>query len=338
MSKKIIKLRGAYISGAASVAGKHESEGPLGELFDIKDRSDLFGADTWEKAESEMQRQAFGELLRKLGKTPAEVDALFAGDLQNQCVGSSYGLLGFDAPYFGLYGACSTAAEGLMLSAMAVSAKQMSRAVAVTSSHYLAAERQYRSPTEYGAQRAPTAQWTVTGAAAFAVEEQGFAAISEALPGVVVEKGINDASNMGAAMAPAAADTLERYFSESEYSPRDIDLIVTGDLGYEGGRILCELLCAEGLDIRDRYGDCGLMIYDREKQDKHSGGSGCGCSAVTLASYLLPKLERGELRRILFVGTGAMMSPSSIQQGLAIPAVAHLLLIEREELRRGRNS
>ncbi len=328
MSKRIIKISNATVSGWASIVGRHEGEGPLGNSFDFCDSTDRFGTDTWEKAENEMQKKAMELLLRKKNIAPEDIGAMFAGDLQNQCVGSSYGLLNFDIPYFGLYGACSTAAEGLILGAMGVSAGYFSRAAAVTSSHYLAAERQYRTPTEYGAQRAPTAQWTVTGAAAFCIDYDGMAAITEAVAGIVIEKGINDANNMGAAMAPAAADTLLAYFRESGCSPEEFDVIVTGDLGFEGGSVLCELLEGEGLNIRKQYNDCGMLIYDRERQDKHSGGSGCGCSAVVMAANFLGKVCCGSIKKMLFVGTGAMMSPSSIQQGLAIPAVAHLVCIE----------
>ncbi len=331
MQNRILKFKGAAISSAASVVGKWEYEGPLGECFDLHDSTDKFGMNTWERAESEMQRLAFNTALAKLSASEQTVDALFAGDLLNQCVGSSYGLLDFDIPYFGLYGACSTAAEGLMLASMAVSAGYFTRAAAVTSSHYCSAERQYRSPVEYGAQRSPTAQWTVTGAGAFIISGDGRVKVTEALPGIVVEKGICDASNMGAAMAPAAADTLLRYFKSSGRRPSDFDLIATGDLGNEGGDILCELLLSEGLDIREQYNDCGKMIYNVKEQDKHAGGSGCGCSAVVLASYILPKLERGEMRDVLLLGTGAMMSPSSIQQGLSIPAVAHLIRLSSRE-------
>ncbi|MBQ9112195.1 MAG: stage V sporulation protein AD [Clostridia bacterium] len=331
MQKRIVKLKNACIASAASAVGRHEALGPMGDRFDYKDTTDRFGADTWEQAESAMQKRAFETLMKKSGLDVGDFGAMFAGDLQNQCVGSSYGLVEFDVPYFGLYGACSTAAEGLMLAAMCVAAGHYDRVAAVTSSHYLAAERQYRSPIEYGAQRSPTAQWTVTGAAAFSVEPRGLAEITEAMPGIVVEKGITDASNMGAAMAPAVVDTLVNYFRESGCSPEDIGQIVTGDLGFEGGSILCEMMLAEGFDIRKNYNDCGMLIYDRERQDKHAGGSGCGCSAVVLASYYLEKLRMGELKSMLFVGTGAMMSPSSIQQGLAIPAVAHLLKIESRE-------
>ena len=325
MQNKILKFENTSIISSASVVGKNEHCGPLGECFDIHDPSDKFGMNTWEQAESEMQRLAFNTALSKLSLSERSIDAIFAGDLLNQCVGSSYGLLDFDIPYFGLYGACSTAAEGIMLASALVSAGYFNRVAAVTSSHYCSAERQYRSPIEYGAQRSPTAQWTVTGAGAFMISSGGKVKICEALPGIVIEKGITDASNMGAAMAPAAADTIIRYFSSSGYSPSDFDMIVTGDLGAEGGSILCELLLTEGVDIRKKYADCGTLIYDLKKQDKHAGGSGCGCSAVVLASYLIPMLEKGDLSDILLIGTGAMMSPSSIQQGYSIPAVAHLL-------------
>lgn len=331
MQRKILKFDGAAIVSAASVVGKYEYEGPLGDCFDLHDATEKFGMKTWEKAESEMQRLAFNTALAKVSANERRVDALFAGDLLNQCVGSAYGLLDFDIPYFGLYGACSTAAEGLLLASATVSAGYFETVGAVTSSHYCSAERQYRTPLEYGSQRSPTAQWTVTGAGAFLIRNEGKVRITEALPGIVVEKGINDASNMGAAMAPAAADTILRYFQLSGKSPEEFDLIVTGDLGWEGGDILCDLLLAEGLDIASRYNDCGMMIYNREGQDMHAGGSGCGCSAVVLSSHLCPRIERGDLHHILFLGTGAMMSPSSIQQGEAIPGVAHLLHICNEK-------
>ena len=328
MKKRIIKFGSVYVSGVSSVVGKHEAEGPMREKFDYCDVSDTFGSPTWEKAESAMQKKAFEILLDKCGVEAEAFGVMFAGDLQNQCVGSSYGLLEFPIPYIGLYGACSTAAEGMMLAAMSVSAGHFDLAAAVTSSHYLAAERQYRSPTEYGAQRSPTAQWTVTGAGAFAVGRTGIVKITEACPGIVIDKGINDASNMGAAMAPAAASTLISYFAESGLSPSDFDGIFTGDLGYEGGSILCELLSDKGIDIRAVYNDCGVMIYDRIKQDKHAGGSGCGCSATVFAADIWKRLQCGVLKNVLLIGTGAMMSPSSIQQGLNIPAVAHLVRFE----------
>lgn len=321
----------ARIVAAGTAVGKKEAEGPLGEQFDLRDPNDKFGMNTWERAESEMQRLALNTAMGKAGLRDADVDALFAGDLLNQCVGSAYGLLGFDIPYFGLYGACSTAAEGLLLASIMVSNRVFARCASVSSSHNCAAERQYRTPLEYGGQRTPTAQWTVTGAGAFLTERwdggSDCAVIQRGLPGKVQDRGVNDPNNMGAAMAPAALDTLVRFFEDTGESPTSYDLIVTGDLGFEGGSLLCSLMEAEGYSIRGRYADCGQLIYDRRRQDVHCGGSGCGCSAVVLASHLLPMIERGELERILFLATGAMMSPDSVKQGRNIPAVAHLLEI-----------
>ena len=329
MQDRIIKFgSGVGFSASASAVGKCESQGPIGDCFDIHDNTDRFGKSTWEKAESEMQRLALGTALSKQKLSEGDIDALFAGDLLNQCVGSSYGLVDFDIPYFGLYGACSTAVEGIILAATMCSAQQAERCAVVTSSHNSAAERQYRTPIEYGGQRPPTAQWTVTGAGAFIIEPNTDVEIAEAMPGIVVDKGISDANNMGAAMAPAAISTLTRYFKASNSAPDDFDLILTGDLGWEGGSILCELMQVEGYDIQKKYDDCGMLIYDRLAQDMHAGGSGCGCSAVVLASYILPKLARGELSDILVIGTGAMMSPSSVLQGESIPAVAHLVRLK----------
>lgn len=317
------------ILAAAGVVGKLEKEGPLGDCFVSWSDDDRFSQPTWEKAESEMQRLALRAALEKWGEDERALDAIFAGDLLNQCVGAAYGLKDFSVPYFGLYGACSTAAEGLILSAMTVTGGQLSRTAAVASSHNCTAERQYRSPIEYGGQRTPTAQWTVTGAGAFIVGEcEGAQALIRGVcPGKVVEMGVRDVANMGAAMAPAAVDTLLRFFDATGCAPDDFDGIYTGDLGYEGGDILCELMSLQGVDIKPVYSDCGMMIYDRDKQDTHAGGSGCGCSASVLACHLLPRIAAGELARILLLGTGAMMSPQSIQQGLCIPAVAHLVCI-----------
>ncbi len=331
--RKALKITECGILCAASVVGKIEKNGPLGGFFDLHGEDDRFGQRTWEKAEAELQRLALNTALAKGGLHEEELDAILAGDLLNQCVGAAYGLKDFDVPYLGLYGACSTAAEGLLLAALLTSSGQLRRAAAVASSHNCTAERQYRSPLEYGAQRTPTAQWTVTGAGAFVVgeSERAEALIRGVMPGTVVEKGIKDAANMGAAMAPAAADTLLRFFRESGKRPRDFDLIATGDLGYEGSAILCDLMAMDGIDVRDVYNDCGMMIYSRETQDTHAGGSGCGCSAAVLASYILPKLASGELRRVLFLGTGAMMSPQIIQQGECIPAIAHLVCLTAKE-------
>lgn len=330
MQNKTLKFAyGTSVIASASVVGGREHEGPIGDVFDLHDSSDRFGKKTWEKAEGEMQRLSLNVAMSKVGLCERDIDAIFAGDLLNQCSASSYGLLDFDIPYYGLYGACSTAAEGMMLAAMSVSAGFFSRAAAVTSSHNCASERQFRTPVEYGAQRAPTAQWTATASGAFIIGRGGDVLVAEGLPGIVVDKGINDASNMGAAMAPAAASTLTRYISCGEKSIDEIDLIVTGDLGWEGGSIFCDLMLSEGYDVKKKYNDCGMMIYSREKQDTHSGGSGCGCSASVMASYIIPKIAKGELSNVLFIGTGAMMSPSSIQQGESIPSIGHLVRLCR---------
>ena len=324
---KIINLNTSIIS-AASAVGKMESNGPLGDLFDIKDETDKYGMDSFERAEAAMQRAAMNVAIAKSGLSPTKIEALFAGDLMNQCTSSAYGMLSFDIPYFGLYGACSTAAESIMLAAITTSAGIFDCAAAITSSHYCTAERQYRSPLEYGSQRPPTAQWTVTGSGAFVVGKGGNARITGALPGIVREMGIHDANNMGAAMAPAAADTILRYYAYCGGNLDGIDMIVTGDLGKEGLEILKDLIGRDKTDIVSKLDDCGKMIYDLEHQDVHCGGSGCGCSAVVLASYLLPQLENGNMKGLLFIGTGAMMSPMTIQQGEGIPAIAHLIKFE----------
>lgn len=328
-----IKETHCGIRAAASVVGKLEKNGPLGAVFDLHSADDKFGQKTWEKAEAEMQRLAMNTALAKAEISEKDIDAIFAGDLLNQCVGAAYGLKDFSTPYFGLYGACSTAAEGLILGSLLVEGGIFCRVANVASSHNCTAERQYRMPLEYGGQRTPTAQWTVTGAGAFIVgpAEEAEALVRGVLPGRVIEKGIRDVNNMGAAMAPAAMDTLLRFLAESGKRPEDFDLIATGDLGYEGGDILCELMRTEGMDIRGVYNDCGMMIYTRDTQDTHAGGSGCGCSAVVLASYILPKLASGELRRVLLLGTGAMMSPQAIFQGEYIPAIAHLVCLTAKE-------
>ena len=333
MSQNILFTR-AHILSSATVIGEKEHNGPLGHCADFYNNNDRFGQNTWEKAESEMQRMALSAALRKANLAPDAVDMLFAGDLLNQCVGSYYGLLSYNIPYFGLYGACSTSVEGILLASAMITGGHAKIAAAVTSSHNAAAERQFRTPLEYGGQRPPTGQWTVTGSGAFLLCDPSLsngremASVTQALPGILTDMGITDANNMGAAMAPAAASTLLRYFHISKSCPADYDLIVTGDLGWEGSRILCDLMTAEGTDISDRHNDCGKMIFSHNTQDTHSGGSGCGCAAVVLGGYLLPKLQSGDLKRILFMATGAMMSPDSIKQGQSIPGIAHLLCLE----------
>lgn len=332
----LIKLKNApAIVCSASVVGKREHEGPLGAEFDYHDDTDRFEKESWEEAEGEMQRLAFNLALAKGKITADKLDILLAGDLINQCTPSSQGLLDYDLPYLGIFGACSTVGEGLLLAALLTGGTKgyYNRAAVVTSSHNCTAERQFRSPVEYGGQRTPTAQWTVTGAGAFIVGDRSKGPyISEVLPGRTVDRGVTDNSNMGAAMAPAAADTLVRYFKQSGNSPSDFDLIISGDLGREGHSILCELCRGEGYEISDVSTDCGLLMFDLTNQDMHAGGSGCGCAATILSAHLLPRLISGQLKDILFMPTGALMSTMSVQQSCSIPGVAHLLRITKDRI------
>lgn len=278
-----------------------------------------------------MQHMALNLALAKIKRKPQDIGCLFAGDLINQCSSSHYGLMDSGIPFLGLYGACSTSAEGLIAATLFLNAQEeMRTAAVVTSSHNCSAERQFRSPLEYGAQRTPTAQWTVTAAAAFILGEGRGAYITEVLPGIILDAGIKDSANMGAAMAPAAIDTLTRYFTLSGMSPSHFDAIFTGDLGYEGHRIVLEKMAERGYRLDGLYHDCGLLIYDRDGQDVHAGGSGCGCSASVLSSYILPKLEQGIYRDVLYLATGALMSPTSLMQGQSIPGIAHLVRITKE--------
>lgn len=314
----------------ASVAGKKEAEGPLKNTFDVTTKDTKFGQKTWEKAETQMQKTAMLLAMQKADMKETDLDAAFVGDLLNQCIGSSFSMRNNGVPTFGLYGACSTMAEGLVLAAMAVSGGFCRRTLTLSSSHFASSERQYRFPLGYGGQRTPTAQWTVTGAGAVILGSRGEGPqLKKATIGTIVDRGIKDANNMGAAMAPAAFETLRAHFDDLHCAPEDYDLIVTGDLGSLGSRLVRELFAREGVQLGTRYDDCGVMIFDAKKQDVHCGGSGCGCSASVLCGHLLGKMERGELRRLLFCGTGALLSPLSTQQGESIPAVCHAISIER---------
>ena len=317
----------SIISGSAVVGGK-EHEGPLGDEFDIHDPTSAFGMDTWEKSESEMQRIAVNTALAKAKLHLNDIDVIFAGDLMNQCTSSAYGVLGFGTPYFGIYGACSTFTEGTALASMMINAGYYEKCAVVTSSHFCSAERQFRFPIEYGGQRTPTAQWTVTGAGAIILSHGGDGPyVREVMPGIPIDKGITDSSNMGAAMAPAAIDTFTRYFDETGKSPDDFDLILTGDLGREGHRIMCEFMRAAGYDMYRNYNDCGLLIFNAKAQDVHAGGSGCGCAATVFSSYILNNLKLGKINDVLFAATGALMSPDALKQGCSIPGIAHLVHI-----------
>jgi stage V sporulation protein AD len=313
----------------ASVAGKKEKEGPLGHFFDITDDDTFFGQKTWEQGEKRMQQLALQTLMKKAALRPSDLGLVFSGDLLNQCIGSSFTLRNTGIPHVGLYGACSTMAESLMMASMCVGGGFFDKVVAMTSSHFASSERQYRFPLGYGGQRTPTSQWTVTGSGAALVCREGNGPkIDAATIGTVTDLGIKDANNMGAAMAPAAFETIKSHFEDLGRSASDYDLIVTGDLGAVGKELLLSLARKEGISLGGKLVDCGCLVFDREKQDVHAGGSGCGCSAITLCSDLLNKLNTGKLKNILFCGTGALLSPTSTQQSLPIPGVCHAVAIQ----------
>ena len=313
------------ILGHAAIGGKKEAEGPLGADYDQTFQDTTLNTESWEKAEAQLQKEAVALALEKSGFTAGQMDVIFAGDLLNQCISSTFGLLDFQIPFLGQYGACSTMAQTLLLSAVMVESGAAERAVAVTSSHFCSAERQFRTPLEYGAQRTPTAQWTATASGCAIVGKDGAVKIRRGLAGKIVDLGVKDAANMGAAMAPAAATSIYEFLEDTGTVPSDYDGIFTGDLGLVGTRLLFQTLGENGLDLTGVHNDCGLMIYDRETQDVHAGGSGCGCSASVLCGHLLKKMQRGKLRNILFCATGALMSPTSQQQGENIPGVCHIL-------------
>ena len=317
-----------YILNYASIVGQKEGEGPLGKYFDKIEKDPMLGTDSWEKAESELQKRAAQMALSKAGLTPKDIRYLFSGDLLGQLIASSFGMLDFQIPMFGLYGACSTAGESISLAAMTVAAGYADHCLAVTSSHFASAEKQFRYPLEYATQRPLSTTWTVTGSGAFIVSKRGTVKITGVTTGKMVDYGVKDSMNMGAAMAPAAADTIYQHFQDFRRTPEDYDLIVTGDLGVVGRELLLDLLKQKGYDLTRKHFDCGIAIFDDIKQDTHSGGSGCGCSAVTLAAYLLPKLERGELKRILFLPTGALLSTVSFNEGQSIPGICHGVVLE----------
>ena len=317
-----------YILNYASIVGKKEGEGPLGKYFDCIEKDPMLGKRNWEEAESELQKRAATLALQKAGLAPTDIRYLFCGDLLGQIIASSFGMLNLQIPMFGLYGACSTAGESISLAAMTVAAGYAKRCLAVTSSHFASAEKQFRYPLEYASQRPLSTTWTVTGSGAFIVSTKGNVKITGITTGKMVDYGVKDSMNMGAAMAPAAADTIYQHFQDFHRTADDYDFIVTGDLGAVGRELLLDLLNAKGYDITTKHFDCGIAIFDDRTQDTHSGGSGCGCSAVTLAGYLLPKLESGELKRILFLPTGALLSTVSFNEGHSIPGICHGVVLE----------
>lgn len=316
------------ITAWASVAGKKESDGPLADTFSLKSQDTYFGEKTWEQAEKRLQQLALEQLAKKAGIQQSDFSLVYSGDLLNQCIGSSFSLNRTGIPHLGLYGACSTMAQSLLMAGLTIDGGYSSQVVALTSSHFASSERQYRFPLGYGGQRTPTAQWTVTGAGAAMVCSQGSGPhLDSATCGTVTEMGIKDAANMGAAMAPAALATIKAHFADLGRSCQDFDHIVTGDLGQHGTQLLLELARREGLELGGKLLDCGMLVFDKNRQDVHSGGSGCGCSAIVLCGHLLDQLKNGSWKRILFCGTGALLSPTSTQQGLPIPGICHAVSI-----------
>lgn len=321
--------RAPHIIGSASVVGKKEGEGPFGRKFDLICDDDKFGEENWEKSESTMQREALQLAFANAKLQPYQIRCLFGGDLLGQLIATSFGVENYNIPLFGLYGACSTCGESLSLAAMTIAGGFADYTAAVTSSHFASAEKQFRFPLGYGNQRPLSATWTVTGSGAFVLAEKGGRVqISGFTTGKVVDFGVKDSMNMGACMAPAACDTIYQNLMDFERQASDYDAIITGDLGYVGQKILIDLLKEKGFDISAQHQDCGIEIYDRETQDTHSGGSGCGCSAVMLSAYILPRLEKGVWKRVLFVPTGALLSTVSFNEGQSVPGIAHAVVLE----------
>lgn len=334
IGKRTIELINSIrLLSSAGVAGHKEKDGPLSIYFDLTYDDDLIGQSTWEKAESRLQTDAAGLALSKSGLEAADIDVILAGDLLNQCISSTFGLRELGIPFLGQYGACSTIAQTILAASLLCDGGACRRAMAVTSSHFCSAERQFRLPIEYGGQRTPTAQWTVTGAGAAVIGsgDQG-SLIKHATIGKIIDYSVKDANNMGAAMAPAAADTIMSYLEDTGTAPGDYDLILTGDLGFIGSELLISLLRRDGIDISNQHNDCGKMIYYREKQDVHGGGSGCGCCGSVFCSYIASRLRSGEIKNMLLIATGALMSPTSSQQGESIPGIAHLIHLQSNTL------
>ena len=339
--QSIVYDKPPYITEVASVVGKKEGDGPIGHLFDKVSDDDKFGKDNWDEAESEMQRQTLEVLLNKAAMTPAQIRYIYAGDLLGQLIATSYGVMDYNIPLFGLYGACSTFGEAMALGSMAVAAGYANHIVAMASSHFCSAEKQFRFPLEYGNQRPLSATWTVTGCGAAVIsaepsiiEKRDIAKRKVHIKGIttgkIVDYGVKDSMNMGAAMAPAACNVISQNFKDLSIDESYYDLIITGDLGEVGKEIVIDLVKKEGYDISRVYSDCGIRIYDEVIQDTHSGGSGCGCSAVTFCAQIYKKIMDGKLNRVLFVPTGALLSPMSFNEGRSVAGIAHGIIIESE--------
>ena len=319
-----------HILSGASIVGKKEGDGPLGKCFDVIGGEDgMFGCQSWEEAESVLQKEAVSMAIGKAELETWQIRTIYVGDLLAQTIASSFGIIGFDTPVYGLYGACATMGEALSLSSMSVAAGYGDYVVAVTSSHFGSAEKEFRFPLGYGNQRPLSATWTVTGSGACVLGTKGGKArITGITTGKIIDFGLKDSLNMGACMAPAACDTIYQNMMDFNRMPEDYDRIITGDLGEVGQHILFDMMKEKGFDIEKQHMDCGIEIYDKESQDTHAGGSGCGCSAVTFASYILPKIEKGEWKRVLFVPTGALLSKVSYNEGKSVPGIAQAVVVE----------
>ena len=330
LGKQTIKFDNKIsISEAASVVGPKEADGPLAKYFDKCLDDEFWGEKTWEKAESKIIREATNLAIAKSVVNSKDIDFCFAGDLLNQCISSSFGLRDVNIPFLGVFGACSTFVESMSIGSIFIEGGAANNVLCSTSSHFCSAEKQFRFPLELGNQRPQTSQWTVTGAGSVILSKEGNGPfITHITPGKIVDMGIKDANNMGAAMAPAAFDTLIRHFEDTGRKPSYYDAILTGDLGYIGKDILKDLVKTKGYNIGSNYNDCGVLIFDKLSQDTHSGGSGCACIATVFSGYVYKKLQKKELNKVLLIATGALTNATSAQQGESIPGIAHAIAIE----------
>ena len=324
-----------YIIETSSIVGPKEGEGPLAKYFDQCLEDEFWGEKTWEKAESKIIKENVNSVIAKSSIPSQDIDFCFAGDLLNQCISSSFGLREINIPFFGIFGACSTFVEGMCLGSIFIDGGAANNVLCATSSHFCSAEKQFRFPLELGNQRPPTAQWTVTGSGAAILSNNNRGKfcpqITYITPGKIVDMGVKDANNMGAAMAPAALDTLITHLHDTGRKPSYYDAIITGDLGYVGKEILTEMAETKGYNIKNNYNDCGVLIFDKDDQDTHSGGSGCGCVGSVFSGYFYRKLKEKNISRILLIATGALMNSTSSQQGESIPGIAHAIAIENLE-------
>lgn len=328
-TQTIILDKQPIILSGAGIVGKKEGDGPLARYFDDVVDDEYAGEKTFEAAESRILRDTFIKALEKSGKSSTDINLILSGDLLNQCTAASYAFRDVDTPYLGLFGACSTMSESLLLASMLIDGGSVDYTVCAASSHFCSAERQFRYPLEFGAQRTPTSQWTVTGAGAIVLGKDGQGPkITCVTPGKIIDEGIKDSNNMGAAMSPAACDTITSHLIDTGRSVDDFDMILTGDLGVFGSTMLRDLLNKNNIDLKNKHKDCGTIIFDLEKQGVDCGGSGCGCSASVFSTYILNQFMQGIVKRVLFVATGALLSPTRIQQGETIPGIAHAVLIE----------